>query len=221
MTDLKRSGAFLAENQRSRKKSWRVVVCLGTLIVLYFAEILVAEHGVKSIIPAQASLLQIFDQIANLIPSAKRFEACIGVGSTTRDLITASALLLPLKVLMLFAAFPFWFSDTDRLWSSYREGPKSVSQRVMVLLKRIVLLAFCFLPVAYVFSGFGEYAATEKSLRKEAADFHRLCNQGVGVYPIWFMYSLFATVPCLVFAAALRSFLASLLEAINNKLWRK
>jgi hypothetical protein len=57
----------------------------------------------------------------------------------------------------------------------------------------------------FVFVGFADDIDTGRALGVTLARYRRFCAGGLAAYPQWLMYSMFATVPCLVFVAAASS----------------
>jgi hypothetical protein len=178
---------------------------LGAFVALCMTEALVAAWGTRGALSHVPLLLAAIDFVQGAVPVARRFAACAGPEGTTGAVVALSAIFLPLKVLVLFAAFPFRLQDTDQLWSGHRADAPGIARGVFLRVRRMLLLGLCAVPVIFVFVGFADDIDTGRALEVTLARHRRFCQGGLAAYPQWLMYSMFATVPCLAFAAAANS----------------
>lgn len=181
------------------------ILPIGAFAALCMIEALVAVWGTRGALSHVPLMLAAIDWVQDVVPVARRFAACAGPEGTTGALVAVSAIFLPLKALVLFAAFPFKLQDTDQLWSGYRPNAPGIARRVFLLVRRMLLLGLCAVPVIFVFVGFADDIDTGRALKVTLARYRRFCDSGLAAYPQWLMYSMFATMPCLVFVAAASS----------------
>ena len=81
----------------------------------------------------------------------------------------------------------------------------SMGRRLFCYARRGLLLGLCLVPVLFVFVGFADDIDTGRALRVTLTRYRQFCEGGLAAYPHWLMYTMFATVPCLVFLAAATS----------------
>lgn len=190
-------------------------LALGVFTLLCAIEAMIAAYGVQGILSHMPALLVASDFVQHAVPVARRFTECGGANGTTGALVAASAIFLPFKALALFIAFPFTLQDTERLWSGSRDGFSSLGRRLFCYARRGLLLGLCVVPVLFVFVGFADDIDTGRALRVTHTRYRQFCEGGLAAYPNWLMYAMFATVPCMVFFAAGRSFWSVIVSALN------